>query len=451
MSNYTPTGTPPASTRAASSPQRNEFTSIAAAIATKGDLAGQVWLGNHDFTGGSVKVPTLAYGSTGNYAVSFDALNAYILTANLPGQGGNAGRFLTTNGVTASWAVSITPSVIRVPRTSNTILDASNLQNLIDITSGTFTQTFTAAATLGSGWFCYLRNSGSGEITIPASDGVTNWKMYPGECRLFQCDGSTFNSIVLTPFSTTFTTTSTFTRPPGYQYFGGLLWGGGGSGGRSGSTDGAGGAGGGACLPFTLSAAAMGTSQTVTIAAGGAGVTTAAAGNVGGNSSIGTLAIAYGGGGGGYSATNSAGGGGGGGCLGAGTSGGSGSGAGGIPRYFVASAGTFDDSGFGGGYGGNPNITKGGNAAYGGAGGASSVTVGAGDAIFGGAGGGGVTGTTGALVSAGLSRNGGNGGAANDSVSGIAGTAPGGGGGATRTGVTSGAGARGECRIWGIV
>ena len=42
----------------------------------------------------------------------------------------------------------------RSARTSNTALVKGDLGTLIDITSGTFTQTFVAAATLGNGWRC---------------------------------------------------------------------------------------------------------------------------------------------------------------------------------------------------------------------------------------------------------------------------------------------------------
>jgi hypothetical protein len=92
-------------------------------------------------------------------------------------------------------------AVIRVPRTSNTVLVKTNNSNLIDITSGTFTQTFTAAATLGNGWFCYIQNSGTGYVTLDPSgsetitrNGVafTTWVLWPQEAALIVCDGTGF-------------------------------------------------------------------------------------------------------------------------------------------------------------------------------------------------------------------------------------------------------------------
>jgi len=90
----------------------------------------------------------------------------------------------------------------RVERTSDTILAAADSGSFIDVTSGTFSQTFTAAATLGNGWFCWYRNSGSGLITFDPNgseliDGATTLLLYSGECRLIQCTGSGFYTVAL--------------------------------------------------------------------------------------------------------------------------------------------------------------------------------------------------------------------------------------------------------------
>ena len=206
-------------------------------------------------------------------------------------------------------------NIVRQTRTSAVPLTAADSTSLIDITSGTFTQTFSAAAELGSGWYCYIRNSGTGDITLDPNgaeliDGLATYIMYPGETRLVQCTGTAFTSVVITSFVRTASSTFTFTKPPGYQALSVEIWGGGGGGG-SGSkaaasfTCGGSGGGGGSKVMATLLSSAIGTTETVTIAAtanGGAAQTTNGTagvnGDVGGNSTFGSWLTAYGGWGG---------------------------------------------------------------------------------------------------------------------------------------------------------
>ncbi len=329
-------------------------------------------------------------------------------------------------------------NIVRSGRTSNSELVASDFGKLIDITSGTFTQTFSAAATLGNGWWLYIRNSGVGDVTLDPSgsetiDGLGSFVMYPGEARLVQCDGAALHTIVLNGFYKTFTASGTFVKPPGYSAFRGLLWAGGGSGGASiVATSYCGGGGGGACVPLDVASSVLAASESVTIGAGGAAVSQGKAGLSGGNSSLGAIVTSYSGAGGGYATSqNTAYGGGGGGVLSAGLHG-----TGGSPTT----------TGFGGGNGGIGSSSS----VYGGGGGAqqqSSTSVAGGESLYGGGGGGNGGGGAG-----GVSTFGGSGGAGGN-PSGVAGEAPGGGGGSARgsTSATSGAGARGELRIWGVI
>lgn len=338
---------------------------------------------------------------------------------------GTAGQILTSSGAGApTWAtITSTPTIVRSQRTSNTILGTADASTLIAITSGTFTQTFTAAATLGSGWFCYIQNAGTGDITLDPNgsetiDGLTSYIMYPGETRLVQCDGTGFNSIVIDGFYATFTSSGTFIKPPGYRQLAGLIWGGGGGGNRDDTNNAGFGGGGGACVPFSLQTSSISASITVTIGAGGAGRSSNADGGNGGDSSFGTLVYGYGGGGAGGS------GGAGGGALSAGVTG--------TPGRPYTNNAIRANTGFGGG---SYNY----DAAYGGAGSR-------GESLYGGGGGGDASGST----VGGGSRFGGAGGAGSSSGTATAGTAPSGGGGGSFSG-TSAAGARGELRVWGVV
>jgi hypothetical protein len=264
--------------------------------------------------------------------------SANLTTAlTLAGAAGSNGQVLTSAGSgLPSWTtISSSPTIVRSARTSNTILGTADASTLIAITSGTFTQTFTAAATLGSGWFCYIQNSGTGVITLDPNssetiDGLTSYAMYPNEVRLVQCTGTAFFSLVLSPFLATFTSSGTFVKPPGYAYFGAKLFGGGGGGQNF----------------NTLLASSFSATETITVGAGGTGGVGGSPSNftydgtpgvVGGTSSIATYLIAYGGGRGGAGTGAETRGGGGGGSMSSGTNG-----QGGLPTLVVPNSAVTD-------------------------------------------------------------------------------------------------------------
>lgn len=73
--------------------------------------AGDTYSGTHNFTGATINVPTLSPGATGKGAASVDFANALAFSAALPVQAGNAGKFVTTDGATASWSSSLAGSL----------------------------------------------------------------------------------------------------------------------------------------------------------------------------------------------------------------------------------------------------------------------------------------------------------------------------------------------------
>jgi hypothetical protein len=99
------------------------------------------------------------------------------------------------NQANSAWIVIATrDEAFVLARSANTILGLSDVGKTI-IATGTFTQTITAAATLGDGWYCFYRNDGTGVITIDPNasetiDGATLLVLFPGEgCRI-SCNGS---------------------------------------------------------------------------------------------------------------------------------------------------------------------------------------------------------------------------------------------------------------------
>ena len=219
-----------------------------------------------------------------------------------------------------------------------------------------------------------------------------------------------------------FTAAGTWTKPTGISANAVVIvqmWAGGASGGKGNSTNtGAGGGGGGGFTQATYLASALAATQAVTVGAGGVSVSASGAGNNGGSSSFST-AIVYGGEAGRQGVSSGS---------RHGSHGGSWTSS--YSDLISYGGGYFPDGGpeiipdqFGGGTGSGIAGASTFGAYWGGGGGKSSTGGGVTTSVFGGAGGAAAT----------------------------AGTAPaGGGGGVINSGSSSGAGARGEVRVWTI-
>lgn len=102
-------------------------------------------------------------------------------------------------GSSAKWARAFGVGQI-YERASNVLLTAADNGKIIDITSGTFSQTFDAAANLGPNWSVTIKNSGSGAITLDPNsteliDEAATLTLYYGDVSLITCTGTALKTI----------------------------------------------------------------------------------------------------------------------------------------------------------------------------------------------------------------------------------------------------------------
>lgn len=400
----------------------NSTSSTSWTVASSGSQAFSIETGKSYVKGMTVKVASTA--TPQNWGLGdITAASSGSITVQFRSKNGS--------GTFSAWTISQNAEVstlrtTREARTGNTQITSADVGKFIEITSGTFTQTFASASSLGSGFFVTIKNSGTGYVTLDPNssetiDGRTSFHMFEGEAREIFCDGSNLHSLVINPFFRQITSSATYVIPPGYTRFGIRAWSGGGSGQRTNnaSTQSLGGAGGG-CVETILPASSFGTSEIVTIGAGGAAVTTVANGNTGGDTTFGSLLSVYAGAN--WKTGGSA----------------------------IDGLRQDEDGGEAVYAGESGNIPTPNTGIWGGGGPSSNASADSSGALYGGGAGGSLNASA-TVRAAGTSTFGGNGGAASSASNGTAGTQPGGGGGATQTGTQSGAGGAGEVWFWGII
>lgn len=430
---YSHVNFPIANTPGSSQAMRNEFELVETGFAKLPDLvagAGKPVIVKADGTGMSA-VDAFPDNTFGNVSTT-----AHGLAPKLPG---SINVFLRGDG---TWGGAGNGAIQMSSRTTMTQFVTGDSGTFIDITAGTFTQTFAACAVLSAGWYIFLRNNGTGDITLDPNgaeliDGLTSYIMYPGEVRFIQCDGTKLTSFVVSGFKKEFAASGNFIKPPGYSAFDVELWGAGAGGYGANTSNGSGvGGGGGGYFPQRVFANQLTSSTAVSIGAGGAGGIAAAGGTsggniggVGGNSTFGgTLVTANGG---------------------SGASGGSGAGISVAP--YVGATGTSTGISSGNGTAGFNSVWGGGSGGVG-AGGSSPATGGNGGVRMGG------TAAVGGLAAGanGAAFCGGAGGGTDGTTmykGGDGGVAGGGGGGSFRLNVSGGNGGKGGdgyCIIRGV-
>lgn len=112
------------------------------------------------------------------------------------------GNGLAVEAQAAGTADKVHVAIATAAKTGAYTAVAADRGKLIDCTSGTFTLSLTAAATLGDGWYFIARNSGTGLITIDPNgaeliDGQTTLALPPGFAGVIQCTGSAFKTTII--------------------------------------------------------------------------------------------------------------------------------------------------------------------------------------------------------------------------------------------------------------
>lgn len=159
--------------------------------ATRGEL-------NLGVTGAAIGKLSLSGNTSGTASIVPQAA-AGTPTLTLPNTSGTFAVSASSPLVLSATTGNLTIGVATSSRSSNTILGTADRGVFIYVTS-TFTQTLTAAATLGDGWYCDYRNNGTGIITFDPNssetfNGSTTWKLYQGESVRIYCNGSNFFTV----------------------------------------------------------------------------------------------------------------------------------------------------------------------------------------------------------------------------------------------------------------
>jgi hypothetical protein len=113
---------------------------------------------------------------------------------------GTSGQVLTSAGAAApTWSTPAAATKTISNKTGAYTVVAGDLGKIINCTSGTFTVSLTAAATLGSGFTCTIWNTGTGAITIDPNasetiDGIATLILRQGEGLAVVCNGTNWET-----------------------------------------------------------------------------------------------------------------------------------------------------------------------------------------------------------------------------------------------------------------
>lgn len=124
--------------------------------------AGDTYTGSHNFTGATVSVATQTAGDSSNKPASTAFVTSTSFASALPGQTGNARKFVTTDGTNATWShIFGAPSLVSTPTTA--VAGATYV-----LTAST---TLTLPATPTAGDTVYVSNRSGTKTAVIARNG----------------------------------------------------------------------------------------------------------------------------------------------------------------------------------------------------------------------------------------------------------------------------------------
>lgn len=110
------------------------------------------------------------------------------------------GAFANTNRLGVAFApngdVGTTAAVGYAAKTAVYTVITADWSKIIDCISGSFALSFSSAATLGNGFYVYVKNSGPGVITLPTIDGRAR-QLLQGDVAIISSDGSNLHWLCL--------------------------------------------------------------------------------------------------------------------------------------------------------------------------------------------------------------------------------------------------------------
>jgi len=139
-------------------------------------------------------------------ALLVDLVSAVDYSAALNDALGAAALYNIAEGLGTTAQADGTPDDLRVEapvsgKTTAYTITTTDRGKVIRATgAGFFTLSFTAVATLGDGWFCYVRNDATGTVTLDPNsteqiDGATTIKLESGQACMVHCNGSLLTTL----------------------------------------------------------------------------------------------------------------------------------------------------------------------------------------------------------------------------------------------------------------